>query len=589
MKRISRLFAILWLSLTFAACQPTPNLPGGLLTPLPSATNTPFQPAPATPTDTPGPTVLWIGPGVPQALREVARGRGLPLTEDAAQATLVLDVAPSPVTAGSADARPAHPDSSTWIYALVAPFPTVTDEVTAADLRAAWGDSSSAPFAGRPLWMAESTLAAFTALWGEPDRGAVQTAAPDELLEKAWGERPAWAIVPFEALEPRWKVLSVDGQSPIHKDFDPSAYPLQVAFALQPAIPEPSTFDLPPTNRDAEKMTTVVLTGVTALVRATAYTMEVKGVAYPGRDVRDWLANADFAHISNEVPFFGGCPYPNPNQTKLVFCSSPRYIELLEYVGADVVELSGDHFGDYGYQAMLETLEIYREHNILYYGGGENLQDGLKPLTLEHNGNKIAFIGCNAKPAYAKASDTQPGAALCNFTYMTEQISALRDQGYVVIVTFQHQECYSVGPCYTHEQDFRRVADAGAAIVSGSQAHYPHVMEFYNGAFIHYGLGNFFFDQMGNLTDLPEGVRREFVDRHVIYAGRHISTELLTAMLEDYSRPRPMTPQERALFLMDYFTASGWGPFPPTPTPAPTVTLTPIILPLPPTTLTPPP
>jgi len=54
----------------------------------------------------------------------------------------------------------------------------------------------------------------------------------------------------------------------------------------------------------------------------------------------------------------------------------------------------------------------------------------------------------------------------------------LKAQGYQVIFTFQHEECYSAMPCYTHEQAFRTVADAGATIVSGSQAHYPHIMEF---------------------------------------------------------------------------------------------------------------
>nr|HID15052.1 hypothetical protein [Anaerolineae bacterium] len=67
------------------------------------------------------------------------------------------------------------------------------------------------------------------------------------------------------------------------------------------------------------------------------------------------------------------------------------------------------------------------------------------------------------------------------------------------------------------------------------------------------GLGNLFFDQMQSLE-----TRQEFVDRHVFYDGRHISTELLTAMLEDYARPRPMTDEEREALLRAAFGASGW-------------------------------
>jgi poly-gamma-glutamate synthesis protein (capsule biosynthesis protein) len=69
---------------------------------------------------------------------------------------------------------------------------------------------------------------------------------------------------------------------------------------------------------------------------------------------------------------------------------------------------------------------------------------------------------------------------------------------------------------------------------------------------VHYGLGNLFFDQM------TEWNRRAFIDRHVIYDGRLISTELLTVILEDYSQPRLMTGAEREVMLYRVFKAAGW-------------------------------
>jgi hypothetical protein len=78
---------------------------------------------------------------------------------------------------------------------------------------------------------------------------------------------------------------------------------------------------------------------------------------------------------------------------------------------------------------------------------------------------------------------------------------------------------------------------------------------------------------------MPKGIRREFFDRYAVYGGRFISAELITAMLEDYSRPRLMTPQERAGFLQEYFYYSGWIPLNQTPTPTITPTLTPMSLP----------
>ncbi len=500
---------------------------------------------------------LWISPSVPAALHRQAENWGIPVVNSPAAASLRLDLQSGGTSRAS------------WIYALVAPFPTVADGVTFKELLANWNGTAAGPLAGRPLLMDDATLAAFSSLWGPPSSRFVRGIPAGQLLDAAWNERPSWAIVPFESLEPRWKVLTVDGQSPIRKDFQASRiilqtsfdYPLAVTFSLLCSNPCPvSTLPvLPAGNRDPSKMTTVVMTGVTALVRATAYTMSIKGITYPGRDIREWLQQADIAHISDEIPFYDKCPRPDPAQSRLVFCSDPGYIALLNGVGADVVEMTGNHFADYGPQAMLDTLALYQENHISRYGGGADLEDARQPLLLERNGNRIAFIGCNSVDVgrLPTASANRPGAAPCDYEYMTAQIRRLHTQGYLVITTFQYYETYVSRPFSAQTLDFRLMADAGATIVQGSQAHYPQSMEFRDGAFIHYGLGNLFFDQMGDPPFDPR-IRREFLDRHVFYDGRYIGTELLTAMLEDYSRPRPMTPEERAAFLAEYFAWSGW-------------------------------
>ena len=548
-----------------AACSPAPK---PSVTPTPSLV--PIVPS-ATSTSTPAPAVLWISPAVPPALRLAMQAAGIPTIDERDQATLHFDVTQS------------NDYQVSWIYALVAPFPTLTDNVTVADLRGFWSGSSSGPFNGQPLLMAESTLAAFTALWGAPTQASVKIVSEDKLLDAAWASIPSWAIIPFESIQPRWKVLTVDGQSPIRKQFDTQKYPLRVAFALTGNSAQ--TLKIPASNYDPSKLTTVIMTGVTALWRGTAYTMEIKGITYPGSSIRDILREADITHISNEVPFDKDCPFPNPGETSLaILCSRPEYMDLLTDIGMDVVELSGDHFDNRGVKAMFATLDLYKENGILYYGGGVNDVEGKKPLLVERNGNKLAFIGCNAKLDYPHATATIPGAAPCDFKYMTDQIKTLRAQGYLPIATFQHYEYYSPEARPGQIKDFRMMADAGAVVVSGSQAHSPQMMEFYNGAFIHYGLGNLFYDQMvyplgnGRYTDRT---RDEFIDRHVFYDGRYLGVEVLTAILMDYSRPQWMTEEQRRAFLSDYFYASGWIPFSPTPIPAPTVTLTPLALPQP--------
>ena len=547
---------LICLSILAACASSTPLTPvASTVVPLPSST--------PVATNTAMPDALWIDPAVPVTLLDIAKSWNIPITDNAALATQKLDISIS---------------GSMWIYALAAPFPTVADDVSYQDVVSTWRGDPAGPLAGHSVLLAESTLRAFIALWGEPAPGAVRVVSSEHLLDTAWNDS-AWAIIPFEEVQPKWKVLSVDGQSPVRKNFNADVYPLKIFFSVSS-----DALVMPATNRDPAKLTTVILTGVTALVRATAATMEMKGVTYPGSLIGDWLREADIAHISNEVTFDKDCPYPGSGYRNFILCSDPKYMQLLLDVGMDVVELTGDHLRDRGETALLDTIAIYKENNLPYYGGGTNDVEARQPVLFEINGNKIAFMGCNGKRAgkYPKAGFNSPGPALCDYDYFNEQISDLKSQGYNIIFTFQHEECYSPGPCYTHEDGFRRVADDGAVIVSGSQAHFPHVMEFRGDSFIHYGLGNLFFDQM--TYNLPGGevideTRREFYDRHVFYDGRYIGAELLTGILEDYARPRPMTDTERTAFLSDYFYYSGWIPLSPTPAPVPTITLTPIVLP----------
>ncbi|MDP2778619.1 MAG: hypothetical protein Q8O48_13350, partial [Anaerolineales bacterium] len=87
-------------------------------------------------TTTPMPAALWVSPAVPNDLRLVAQGWDIPLVDDPALATQKLDLSES---------------GALWIYALVAPFPTVTDDVAYDDFISTWKGASSGPLAGRGL------------------------------------------------------------------------------------------------------------------------------------------------------------------------------------------------------------------------------------------------------------------------------------------------------------------------------------------------------------------------------------------------------------------------------------------------------
>lgn len=517
----------------------------GCATPTVAPTPTPTRTATPTPTLTPSPTptpafpvTIGCEPGVPSEACSALQSRA---EEDTAHFAWTDEPGAADVRLSLDVPDPSAQPVGTWVYALAAPFFTTEFEASLAEVQQAWQGSPSADWGERPLLMTVDTAQTWAARWGDP-AGTVRVVAASSILTEAQAS-DGWALLPFHELTPRWKVLRVDGLSPVEKDPRLEKYPLQTPCYISSAT-RPETlamlaldtraFD----NRREDAMTIIAMTGVTAMSRGTASLMERAGVTYPARDILPWFEGADFVHVSNEVSFTPTCT-PAPSGS-LVFCSHDRYIELLEAIGANVVELTGNHLGDVGREWIHHTLEMYAEREWGWYGGGADIADATRPLTLTHNGNHIAFLGCNPSGTAFFASETLPGAAPCfqadEHALMQGQVSALRDAGYLPIVTLQHREVDQYEPWPGHIRDLRAYAEAGAVIVHGSQAHWVKPMEFHAGAFIHYGPGNLFFDQMW-----ANGVRQGFLTRYTVHAGQLLSIEMQPYIIEEYGRPRPMT------------------------------------------------
>ncbi len=442
-----------------------------------------------------------------------------------------------------------------WIFAVAAPFPTFADNISLTDIQMAWTNGT--------LVLTPEMDAMLRGWWGDPAVAATLV-APEELIETLWQtqtsyDEPVLTILPFEQLDPRLKVLAVDGNSPISVNYDPASYALKLPLGwmgeetsvaqLEALWPEPLT------NRHDDQITHITMTGPSGLSRAVADRMEKYGYQYPGEEIAPLMQAADIAHMSHENAFAPDCPDPTPTGGT-TFCAQPKTIELMTWLGVDVVELTGNHLNDWGKQNLSFTLDLYEEKGIQRYGGGRNLEDAAKPLLIEHNGNKIAFVGCNpVGPWGVWAQADQPGALPCDdYSFSIAQIQELAAQGYVVVGSIQFLEHFQYDAFQPQRDAFMGFAEAGASIVHGAHGHHPMGFAFSDDRFVHYGTGNTFADQMFSL-----GTRQMFVDTYVIYNGRLLSTDLWTGMIEDYARPRQMTAEERIQLLQSVFDGSDFS------------------------------
>lgn len=554
MKSTGRIILFITLSIgLLASCVVVPGS-------APQPTATPFQPAPGKPVSEPSQmdVSLYLPPGFPAAWSvDLGRVAGVSLVDDAATADLVFNITLDP-------AQEAALFSSSQVYAAAVPFFTVEDSFDPDLLPGLWRGAKGKEES--TYLVSDETAQVLESIWGKPGRN-VSVAATTDLLALAEENQAAIAIIPFEEITPRWKILKLNGFSPLDKPFELQKYPLSIYYHLVSnvgnrtdvvGVAQKISEVIPVSNRDESKLSIVVMSGTTAITRGLAYKVLINDTDYPVALVKDWFLSADVRHVSNESPFVEDCPDPDPYTPSLVFCTSPDMIEVFEKIGINVVELTGNHINDHGLENLEKTMQLYKDRGWAYYAAGINAEAAREPVLLEHNGNKIAFIGCNAVgPNSVWAKEDRPGAADCDFAYLDKTIRDLKNRGYVVITTFQHEELSKQdgAPAVLMfaekiSGDFLAVAEAGADIVQGSQAHYPMGFEFVSDSLVHYGLGNFLFDQMW------EPNRNEFIDRHILYDGKYINTEILTAVLMDWSQPTPMDALQRAEFLEEIFQAS---------------------------------
>ena len=299
--RPAALTTSLVIAMLLSGCTLPDVLPPSSASPAPLPRATAFGPVQAT--ATPDVVRLWIDPALPLDL------------QTAAGSIEAVDGVPL-VPAGSAEASDLQAavggavEVSRWVYALVAPFATLEDGLTLDELRGRWtGDDARA----EPILVRTQDLAPLQTILG-PAGASVLPISGDDLVDQAWTARPALAVVPFDALEPRWKVLTVDGMSPLDPALNTDVYPLALSLGVNgqadsaAALAQALALAWPSSNRDPSRMTRLVMTGVTALTRATAWRMAGKGITYPARDIGDWLRSGDLTHVSNEVAFAEDCP-----------------------------------------------------------------------------------------------------------------------------------------------------------------------------------------------------------------------------------------------------------------------------------------
>jgi poly-gamma-glutamate capsule biosynthesis protein CapA/YwtB (metallophosphatase superfamily) len=176
------------------------------------------------------------------------------------------------------------------------------------------------------------------------------------------------------------------------------------------------------------------------------------------------------------------------------FRASPKMLEGLVYAGFDIVSVANNHAFDWGPDAFLDTQMHLEKVGIVSVGGGKDIAEARKPVIIERNGAKFAYLAYS-EFATKYPSSNYPAVAPLDRKKMKEDVMGAKLLADVVVVSIHWGAEYETRANDEQKTIARELVDQGALLVIG---HHPHVVqevEEYGDGLIAYSLGNFVFDQ----------------------------------------------------------------------------------------------
>jgi poly-gamma-glutamate capsule biosynthesis protein CapA/YwtB (metallophosphatase superfamily) len=190
-----------------------------------------------------------------------------------------------------------------------------------------------------------------------------------------------------------------------------------------------------------------------------------------------------------------GQPWHEPSKP-FVFRAPPVAAELLAQMGVDGVTLANNHALDYGFEALLDTLEHLRAVGIITAGAGPDVASARAPGLLSARGVRLALIGASDHPDYFAAGPNRPGIAYAELRinpgggWLQGAVAAARDDADAVLVSPHWGPNMTVSPPSEVRRAARALVEAGADVVAGHSAHVFHGVQ----SNVLYDLGDFIDD-----------------------------------------------------------------------------------------------
>jgi poly-gamma-glutamate capsule biosynthesis protein CapA/YwtB (metallophosphatase superfamily) len=355
----------------------------------------------------------------------------------------------------------------------------------------------------------------------------------------------ALAVVPATAVTPHVRAATVDGVSPVRT---PEDYPLTTRAPVRPGA----------------VLTTSIVGDIMLGRRVGQSLAQADDPAAALRPLARRLADADITvcNLESTLSRSGA-----PTQGGDSFGADPAVLAGLRLAGFDVLSVANNHLGDYGRQAIGETVAELRDGGFMPVGGGTNLTRARAAAIVERKGVRIGFIATDSIGEAPAATADRAGTNRINAPPRTgpldrraldrvaADIRALDARTDLVIVLPHWGTQYTNVPERSQRTMARAFTAAGADLVVGGHPHWVQGWETIGDATVIHSLGNFVFD-MDFMRQTQEGITVDVIS----WGDRILAVEPAPYVIGDDFAPRPASPR-RAAQIMEQIRGTSSPPY----------------------------
>lgn len=220
-------------------------------------------------------------------------------------------------------------------------------------------------------------------------------------------------------------------------------------------------------------------------------------------NIKSYIQKADLSFVNQETILggdtLGATGYPAFNTPEVM-------AKNLSDLGFDIVNGATNHTLDKGYNAVVNSINVFKKYKNLTYIGVNETKESREIPVVEKNGIKIAFLSYDQ---YSNKEDNEHRFCINRFddAQIKQDVENAKEISDFIIVSCHWGEEYDIAPNNFQKKYAKMFADLGVNVILGTHSHTLQPVEWVEGTsgnktLVAYSLGNFVSGMLEEETQL---------------------------------------------------------------------------------------